>query len=135
VGSSWQQLITKKKENCKMSRAVNGTVSRRRRKKILKMAKGYRSVRSTAFRKAREAVEHGLCYAYRDRKNRKREFRRLWIARINAAVRAEGMNYSQFMYGLKKADIQLDRKVLSDLAINNQTTFKSLTETARAQLA
>ena len=117
-----------------MPRAVNGTVSRRRRKKILKMAKGYRRVRCTAFRKAREAVEHGLSYAYRDRKNRKREFRRLWIARINAAVRAEGMNYSQFMYGLKKADIQLDRKVLSDLAINNQTTFKSLTETARAQL-
>ena len=117
-----------------MSRAVNGPVSRRRRKKILKMAKGYRSVRSTAFRKAREAVEHGLSYAYRDRKNRKREFRRLWIARINAAGRAEGMNYSQFMYGLKKADIQLDRKVLSDLAINNQETFKSLTETARAQL-
>ena len=117
-----------------MSRAVNGTVSRRRRKKILKMAKGYRSVRSTAFRKAREAVEHGLSYAYRDRKNRKREFRRLWIARINAAVRAEGMNYSQFMYGLKKAQIELDRKVLSDLAINNQETFKSLTETARAQL-
>lgn len=118
-----------------MPRAVNGTVSRRRRKKILKMAKGYRSVRSTAFRKAREAVEHGQSYAYRDRKNRKREFRRLWIARINAAVRAEGMSYSQFMYGLKKADIQLDRKVLSDLAINNQETFKSLTETARAQLA
>jgi large subunit ribosomal protein L20 len=118
-----------------MPRAVNGTISRKRRKKILKMAKGYRSVRSTAFRKAREAVEHGLCYAYRDRKNRKREFRRLWIARINAAVRAEGMNYSQFMYGLKKADIQVDRKMLSDLAINNQETFKSLTETARAQLA
>ena len=118
-----------------MSRAVNGTVSRRRRKKILKMAKGYRSLRSTAFRKAREAVEHGLSYAYRDRKNRKREFRRLWIARINAAVRAEGMSYSQFMYGLKKADIHLDRKVLSDLAINNQETFKSLTETARAKLA
>ena len=118
-----------------MPRAVNGTISRKRRKKILKMAKGYRSIRSTAFRKAREAVEHGLCYAYRDRKNRKREFRRLWIARINAAVRAEGMNYSQFMYGLKKADIQVDRKMLSDLAINNQETFKSLTETARAQLA
>jgi len=118
-----------------MPRAVNGTISRKRRKKILKMAKGYRSVRSSAFRKAREAVEHGLCYAYRDRKNRKREFRRLWIARINAAVRAEGMNYSQFMYGLKKADIQVDRKMLSDLAINNQETFKSLTETARAQLA
>jgi large subunit ribosomal protein L20 len=118
-----------------MPRAVNGTISRKRRKKILKMAKGYRSVRSTAFRKAREAVEHGLCYAYRDRKNRKREFRRLWIARINAAVRAEGMNYSQFMYGLKKADIQVDRKMLSDLAIHNQETFKSLTQTARAQLA
>jgi large subunit ribosomal protein L20 len=118
-----------------MPRAVNGTISRKRRKKILKMAKGYRSVRSTAFRKAREAVEHGLCYAYRDRKNRKREFRRLWIARINAAVRAEGMNYSQFMYGLKKADIQVDRKMLSDLAINNQETFKSLTQTAREQLA
>ena len=118
-----------------MPRAVNGTVSRKRRKKILKMAKGYRSIRSTAFRKAREAVEHGLCYAYRDRKNRKREFRRLWIARINAAVRAEGMNYSQFMYGLKKADIQVDRKMLSDLAINNQETFKSLTQTAREQLA
>ena len=118
-----------------MPRAVNGTISRKRRKKILKIAKGYRSVRSTAFRKAREAVEHGLCYAYRDRKNRKREFRRLWIARINAAVRAEGMNYSQFMYGLKKAQIELDRKVLSDLAINNQKTFKSLTEAARAQIA
>ena len=118
-----------------MPRAVNGTVSRKRRKKILKMAKGYRSVRSTAFRKAREAVEHGLCYAYRDRKNRKREFRRLWIARINAAVRAEGMNYSQFIYGLKKAQIELDRKVLSDLAINNQETFKSLTDTARSKLA
>ena len=118
-----------------MPRAVNGTISRKRRKKILKMAKGYRSVRSTAFRKAREAVEHGLCYAYRDRKNRKREFRRLWIARINAAVRAEGMNYSQFMYGLKKDDIQVDRKMLSDLAINNQETFKSLTQTAREQLA
>ena len=118
-----------------MPRVVNGTISRKRRKKILKMAKGYRSVRSTAFRKAREAVEHGLSYAYRDRKNRKREFRRLWIARINAAVRAEGMSYSQFIHGLKKADIQLDRKILSDLAINNQETFKSLTETARAQLA
>ena len=117
-----------------MPRAVNGTVARKRRKKILKLAKGYRSVRSTCFRKAREAVEHGLVYAYRDRKNRKREFRRLWIASINAAVRAQGMNYSQFMYGLKKADIELDRKVLSEMAINNQDTFKTLTETARAQL-
>jgi large subunit ribosomal protein L20 len=118
-----------------MPRAVSGTVSRKRHKKILKLAKGYRSVRSTCFRKAREAVEHGLCYAYRDRKNRKREFRALWIARINAAVRAQGMNYSQFMYGLKKADIELDRKVLSDMAIHNEESFRTLTETARAQLA
>ena len=117
-----------------MPRAVSGAVARKRRKKILKLGKGYRSVRSTCFRKAREAVEHGLCYAYRDRKNRKREFRRLWIARINAAVRAEGMNYSQFMYGLKKASIELDRKVLSEMAIHNADSFKTLTETARAQL-
>ena len=117
-----------------MPRAVNGTVARNRRKKILKLAKGYRSVRSTCFRKAREAVEHGLCYAYRDRKNRKREFRRLWIVRINAAVRAEGMNYSQFMYGLKKAEIEVDRKILSDMAIHNEDSFRALTETARAQL-
>ena len=117
-----------------MPRAVNGTVARNRRKKILKLAKGYRSVRSTCFRKAREAVEHGLCYAYRDRKNRKREFRRLWIARINAAVRAQGLNYSQFMYGLKKAEIEVDRKILSDMAINNEDSFRALTETARAQL-
>ena len=81
-----------------MPRAVSGTVSRKRRKKILKLAKGYRSVRSTCFRKAREAVEHGLCYAYRDRRTKKRSFRRLWIARINAAVRAEGLTYSQFIH-------------------------------------
>ena len=117
-----------------MPRAVNGTDARNRRKKILKLAKGYRSVRSTCFRKAREAVEHGLCYAYRDRKNRKREFRRLWIARINAAVRAQGLNYSQFMYGLKKAEIEVDRKILSDMAIHNEDSFRALTETARAQL-
>ena len=117
-----------------MPRAVNGTVARNRRKKILILAKGYRSVRSTCFRKAREAVEHGLCYAYRDRKNRKREFRRLWIARINAAVRAQGLNYSQFMYGLKKAEIEVDRKILSDMAIHNEDSFRALTETARAQL-
>ena len=84
-----------------MSRAANGTVSRRRSKKVLRMAKGFRSVRSVAFRKARESVEKGLSYAYRDRRARKRDFRRLWIARINAAVRADAMTYSQFMYGLK----------------------------------
>ncbi|MDH5762229.1 MAG: 50S ribosomal protein L20 [Nitrospinota bacterium] len=117
-----------------MSRAVNGTVSRRRRKKVLEMAKGFRSVRSKVFRKARESVEKGLCYAYRDRRARKRDFRRLWIARINAAVRNEGMTYSQFMHGLKKASVELDRKVLSDMAIHNEQSFKALMDTARAQL-
>ncbi len=117
-----------------MPRAVNGTISRRRRKKILRMASGYRSVRSRAYRKARESVEKGLTYSYRDRKTRKRDFRRLWIARINAAVRAEGLTYSKFMHGLKLAKIDLDRKVLSDLAIHNQESFKALTKTALAQL-
>lgn len=118
-----------------MPRAANGTVSRRRRKKILKMASGYRSIRSRAYRKARESVEKGLTYAYRDRKVRKRDFRRLWIARINAAVRANGLTYSKFMHGLKLAKIDLDRKVLSDLAIHNQDAFQALTKTAQAQLA
>ncbi|NIQ02864.1 MAG: 50S ribosomal protein L20 [Nitrospinaceae bacterium] len=118
-----------------MSRAVNGTVSRRRRKKVLRLAKGFRSVRSKAFRKAREAVEKALSYSYRDRRTRKRDFRRLWIARINAAVRSDGMTYSQFMHGLKKANIDLDRKVLSDMAIHNEQSFKALMETARAQLS
>lgn len=118
-----------------MTRAVNGTVSRSRRKKVLSMAKGFRSVRSRAFRKARESVEKALCYAYRDRRARKRDFRRLWIARINAAVRADGMTYSQFMYGLKKANVELDRKVLSDMAIRNEKSFSALVDTARAQLS
>jgi large subunit ribosomal protein L20 len=118
-----------------MPRAVNGTVARNRRKKILKLAKGYRSLRSKAFRKAKEAVEKGLCYAYRDRKVRKREFRRLWIARINAAARAEGLTYSKFMHGLKLANIELDRKILSDMAIQSPDSFKALTQTAQAQLS
>ena len=118
-----------------MPRAVNGTVSRNRRKKVLRMAKGFRSVRSKVFRKAREAVEKALSYSYRDRKVRKRDFRRLWIARINAAVRAEGLTYSKFMHGLRKANIDLDRKVLSDMAIRNEKSFKVLLETARAQVS
>ena len=117
-----------------MPRAVNGTVSRNRRKKVLRMAKGFRSVRSKVFRKAREAVEKALCYAYRDRRVRKRDFRRLWIARINAAVRADGLTYSKFMHGLKKANIEIDRKVLSDMAIHNEKSFKALMDTARAQV-
>ncbi len=118
-----------------MSRAVNGAVSRKRRKKVLKMAKGYRSARSRTFQKAREAVEHGLSYAYRDRKARKRDFRKLWIARINAAVRAQGMTYSRFMNGLKRANVQVNRKVLSEMAIHNESSFLSLMETSKSQLA
>jgi large subunit ribosomal protein L20 len=118
-----------------MTRAVNGTVSRNRRKKVLRLAKGFRSVRSKVFRKARESVEKALCYAYRDRRARKRDFRRLWIARINAAVRSDGMTYSQFMYGLKKANIEVDRKILSDMAIRNVQSFSALMDTARAQLS
>jgi large subunit ribosomal protein L20 len=118
-----------------MTRAINGTISRTRRKKVLGRAKGFRSIRSVAFRKARESVEKGLCYAYRDRRARKRDFRRLWIARINAAVRAGGLTYSQFMHGLKKANVELDRKVLSDMAIHNEQSFNVLMDTARAQLS
>ena len=118
-----------------MSRAVNGTISRKRRKKVLRLAKGFRSVRSKVYRKAREAVYKALSYAYRDRKTRKRNFRRLWIIRINAAVRAEGMTYSDFIHGLKKANIELDRKIMSELAVNNQDSFKSLVAAAKAQLA
>ena len=109
--------------------------SRKRKKSLFKAAKGYRGGRSRLLRTVKDAVDKAREYSYRDRKVRKRDFRRLWIIRINAAIREHGMSYSQFMYGLKKADIQLDRKVLSDLAINNQETFKSLTETARSKLA
>ena len=118
-----------------MPRAVNGTVARNRRKKILKLAKGFRGSSGNLYRKAREAVEKGLCYAYRDRRNKKRDFRRLWIARINAAVRAEGMTYSQFIYWLKKANIDLNRKMLSELAIQSAESFKKLMDTAKTQLA
>ncbi len=118
-----------------MPRAVNGTVARNRRKKILKLAKGFRGSRGNLYRKAREAVEKALSYSYRDRRNKKRDFRRLWIARINAAVRAEGMTYSQFIHGLKKANIELNRKMLSEIAIQSEESFKKLMDTAKAQLA
>ena len=118
-----------------MTRAVNGTVSRTRRKKVIRMAKGFRSVRSRVFHKARESVEKALCYAYRDRRARKRDFRRLWIARINAAVRANGMTYSQFMHGLKLAGVELDRKILADLAVQDAEAFNKLVGVSNEQLA
>ncbi|HID66321.1 MAG TPA: 50S ribosomal protein L20 [Aquificaceae bacterium] len=105
---------------------VKGPSSRRKKKKILKLAKGYRGQRSRSYRRAKEAVMRALYYQYRDRKLRKREFRRLWIARINAAVRAYGLNYSTFINGLKKAGIELDRKILADIAVRDPQAFEQI---------
>ncbi len=109
-----------------MPRSVNAVASRRRRKKILKAARGYFGARSKVYTVAKNAVEKAMQYAYIGRKLKKRAFRRLWIARINAAARQEGMSYSTFMYGLSKADIKLNRKVLADLAMNHSESFKTL---------
>lgn len=116
-----------------MSRVKNSPTAKARHKKILKLAKGYWGGKSRLFKSAREAVQHGLQYAYRDRRRRKREFRRLWITRINAGVHQYGLSYSVFMLGLKKAQIHLDRKVLADLAVRDPTAFQKLTELAKAQ--
>ena len=117
-----------------MPRVKRGTREVRRRKKILKMAKGYRGARGRLFRSAKEAVDRALKYAYRDRRVRKREFRRLWIARINAAARSNQISYSKLMDGLKKAGIQLDRKILADLAIFNPSTFSNLVKLAKDKI-
>jgi len=109
-----------------MPRAVSGTVSKKRHKKILKRAKGYTGARKSTFRKARETVDRAGVYAYRDRRTKKRDFRQLWIARISAAVKMEGFSYSKFMNGLKVANIELNRKVLADLAVRNEESFKAL---------
>jgi len=109
-----------------MPRSVNAVASRRRRKKILKAARGYFGARSKVYTVAKNAVEKAMQYAYIGRKLKKRAFRRLWIARINAAARQEGMNYSTFMHGLSKAEIGLNRKVLADLAMNHPESFKTL---------
>ena len=117
-----------------MARIKRGMTAHAKHKKMLDMAKGYRGRNSTVFRVAKEKVEKGLQYAYRDRKAKKTTFRMLWIARINAGVRAEGLTYSRFMNGLKQADIQLDRKVLADIALNDAEAFKGLIEKAKAAL-
>ncbi|MEW6351074.1 MAG: 50S ribosomal protein L20 [Thermodesulfobacteriota bacterium] len=117
-----------------MPRARSAPATRARHKKILKMAKGYVGGRGRTYRQARETVEKGLCYAYRDRKVRKREFRRLWIIRINAATRANGLHYNRFAEGLKKAGIILDRKVLADLAISDAVAFAQIVDHARRAL-
>ena len=114
-----------------MPRSVNAVASRKRRKKIMKMAKGYFGARSKVYTVAKNAVEKGLTYAYRDRKQKKRAFRRLWIARINAAVRQHGLSYSVFMHKLSQKDIELNRKVLADLAMNHEATFKSIVDSVK----
>jgi large subunit ribosomal protein L20 len=109
-----------------MARVKRGVTARARHKKIIALAKGYRGRRSTVFRIAKEAVMRAGQYAYRDRRNKKRVFRSLWIARINAAVREHGMTYSVFIAGLNKAAISLDRKVLADMAVNDKPAFKAV---------
>ena len=116
-------------------RVKGGTTTRRRHKKIIKMTKGQWGTRSKLFRRANESMMKSYWYAYRDRKVRRREFRRLWIARINAATRANGMSYSQFIHGLKKADVKLDRKVLADLAVREPAAFTQVVEVAKEALA
>lgn len=111
-----------------MPRSVNHVASRARRKRVMNMAKGYFTTRSTVYTVAKNAVEKALGYAYRDRKAKKRHFRTLWIARINAAARQEGMSYSKFMGKLGKTDIALNRKVLADLAMNHPEAFKAVVE-------
>lgn len=109
-----------------MPRSTNSVASRARRKKIMKQAKGYYGRRKNVWTSAKNAVEKAMLYAYRDRKNKKRNFRSLWIVRINAAARLHGMSYSQFMGKLKKNNIELNRKVLADLAVNNPEAFKAV---------
>jgi large subunit ribosomal protein L20 len=118
-----------------MARVKRGVTTHARHKKILKLAKGYRGRAGTAFRIAIERVERGLQYAYRDRRNRKRDFRGLWIQRINAGTREHGLTYSQFMHGLKLAGLELDRKVLSDLAVREPDAFASVVATAKGALS
>ncbi|GAB4187835.1 MAG: 50S ribosomal protein L20 [Wenzhouxiangellaceae bacterium] len=117
-----------------MARVKRGVIARRRHKKVLARAKGYYNARRKVFRVANQAVIKAAQYAYRDRRNRKREFRALWITRINAAAREFGLSYSRFMNGLKKAEIEIDRKVLADLAVHDKAAFGELAERARASL-
>ena len=117
-----------------MARVKRGVTTHARHKKVLELAKGYRGRGSTAYRVAIEKVEKALRYAYRDRRNRKRDFRALWIQRINAGARQHGLTYSQFMHGIKLAGLDLDRKVLSDIAIREPEAFLAIAATAQAAL-
>ena len=115
-------------------RVKTGVVRRRRHKKVLKQAKGFYSGRRKHFRKAKEQLERSLCYAFRDRKQKKRDFRSLWIIRINAACRMQDISYSKFMHGLKLANIEMDRKILADMAMNDIASFNKLIDSAKSAL-
>ena len=117
-----------------MARVKSGSVTRKRRKKVLKLAKGYRGSKHSLFKTANQQVMKSLQYAYRDRRQRKRDFRKLWITRINAAARMNGLSYSRLMHGLKQANIQVNRKMLADLAVNDEKAFAELAEKAKASL-
>lgn len=117
-----------------MARVKGALATRKRRKRVLKLAKGYRGAKSKQFRTAKQAVMKSLVYAYIGRKQKKRDFRRLWITRISAAAKMNGINYSQFMNGLKKADINMNRKMLSEIAIADPAAFTALVEKAKAAL-
>ena len=118
-----------------MARVKRGVVARARHKKVLNKAKGYYGARSKIYRVAKQAVTKAGQYAYRDRRQRKRQFRALWITRINAAARLNGLSYSRFMNGLSKAGVEIDRKVLADIAVHDAAAFSALAEQAKAQLA
>ena len=118
-----------------MPRVKRAVTAHKKRRTVLSRAKGYYGAKSRTYRAAKEQVQHSLQYQYRDRRNKKREIRRLWITRINAAVRIHGLSYSQFMHGLKVANIELDRKILSDMAINDPAGFAVVVEAAKAALA
>jgi len=117
-----------------MPRATNNPAAKARRKKYLKRAKGFVGGKSNQYVAARESVDRALAYAYRDRRNKKRDFRRLWITRINAAARLNGLSYSHLINGLKKAEIEIDRKMLADLAVMDASAFSKLAEAAKAAL-
>lgn len=115
-------------------RVKTGVVRRKRHKKILKLARGFYSGRRKHFRKAKEQLERSMCYAFRDRKRKKRDFRRLWITRINAACKMHGLSYSRFIHGLKLSNIELDRKVLSDMAISNPNSFSKIVDMVKQKI-
>jgi large subunit ribosomal protein L20 len=117
-----------------MSRTKHSVARKKRKKKVLRMAKGYRGARSRSYRSANEQVMHSLQYAYRDRRARKRDFRRLWIARINAAARLNGLSYSRFIRGLKLAEVEVNRKMLAEMAVSDPASFSELVQKAKDQL-